>query len=108
MKRFSFIRLLLASCFAVTVLFTVSFHEVHYLLVQHHQHEDCDNHLHAADEHGHCSICKFDAPAFTDEIVFPASQASISYFEECFTEPKQVQLYKTTYANPLRGPPALA
>ncbi|MBL0310062.1 MAG: hypothetical protein IPP77_10400 [Bacteroidetes bacterium] len=63
MKRLSIFRLCLSLSFTLVVMTTVSFHEVHYLFTHHAEHEHCENHLHAND-HNHCSVCKFDVSVF--------------------------------------------
>jgi len=109
MKRTSFIKSLIAATFAVAVLFTVSVHEVHYLFVAHHEVEqNCINHLHQADSHGDCNVCKFDVSFFTE--VIQKSQLPFAIVTLA-----RVQVYYQSYtyvqavtANPLRGPPTIA
>lgn len=108
MKSTSIIRKVLAAMFGMAVVFTVSVREVHYLFAQNHVHEHCENHLHAADEHAHCAVCKFDISLFTDEVshvqvatpeTYPAQPAAVYH---------SVVLYSSINANGLRGPPAVA
>lgn len=87
----------------------VSLHEVHYLFSEHHLHEHCgEQHLHAADEHGHCPVCKFDISLFTDELAQPVFiHAQPSSFAYTYTY-QSVILYKQLTAHALRGPPVVA
>lgn len=84
-------------------------HEVHYLFSEHHQHEHCgEQHLHAADEHGHCPVCKFDISFFTDEITQPLTihvPATISTYIYTY---QSISIQQQISAHALRGPPALA
>lgn len=109
MKRISFIKSLIAATFAVAVLFTVSVHEVHYLFVAHHHAEqNCVNHLHQADPHGDCNVCKFDVSFFTDVIQksqLPVATVTLARVQSCYQSHIYVQAIT---ANALRGPPTIA
>ncbi|MFN8287936.1 MAG: hypothetical protein U0V74_14360 [Chitinophagales bacterium] len=108
MFKRSLLRSIFSVVFAFTVLFTVSVKEVHYLFASHEAHEHCDNHIHPADEHGECAVCKFDIAFFTDAITLIHPQLPQQYFAvkqpaACFT-PTTTRLY----TKPLRGPPSIA
>ena len=109
MKRISYIKLLIAASLTSIMMFMVSMHEVHYLFTEHQQHEDChEAHLHAADEHGHCPVCKFDISLFTDEIT-QTVVSNNAFVVSLYTYTYQsVVVYKQVSAHALRGPPALA
>lgn len=109
MRRYSHIRLLLTGVLTSIMLFMVSIHEVHYLFTEHHVHEDCHElHLHAANEHGHCPVCKFDVNLFTDEIEQPVvAKAPEAIFTYIYTY-QSVIVSNTTISYSLRGPPSLA
>ena len=98
-----------AVLFATVVVALVSVREVHYIFTEHAaQHEDCHNHLHAADAHFHCEVCKADISYFSDDIQpeilsvheFNSLAISSSYQQPCYTSLQYVAL--------LRGPPAVA
>jgi hypothetical protein len=109
MRRYSHIRLLFTGMLTSIMLMMVSIHEVHYLFTEHHTHEECHElHLHAADEHGHCPVCKFDISLFTDEIEQPiVAQAPtvVSTYNYTYLS---VQAVSNTITYPLRGPPSQA
>lgn len=98
-----------AVLFATVVVALVSVREVHYIFTEHAaQHEDCHNHLHAADAHFHCEVCKVDISYFSDDIqadvlsiqeVYSVAVSS-RYQQPCYTSLQYVAL--------LRGPPAVA
>lgn len=109
MRRYSHIRLLFTGMLTSIMLMMVSIHEVHYLFTEHHTHEECHElHLHAADEHGHCPVCKFDISLFTDEIEQPVvaqAPAVVSIYNYTY---QSVQVASATITYSLRGPPSLA
>ncbi len=98
-----------AVLFATVVVALVSVREVHYIFTEHAtQHEDCHNHLHAADAHFHCEVCKADISSFTDDIQpeILYGQEFYSAFLHChYQEPNFTSLH---YVALLRGPPAVA
>ena len=108
MKRTPLYNFIAPAVFAAAVLFMVSFHQVHYLFVTHHQHEHCENHLHPTDSHPHCHVCKFDASVFTDKLV--AIQAEKPEVEQAvyLHTYTPVQLTGIKVYIQLRGPPACA
>lgn len=109
MKRGSAFRMVLAAGFSAAIMFIVSFHEVHYLFVQHHEHEHCgETHLHGAEEHSHCTVCKFDGLFFTDTVDITAADVATQFNENVFNTPEKVVLTAVYSSNPQRGPPAQA
>lgn len=106
MKQIALCRTLLSVCFALVVMHTVSFHEVHYLFAQHEQHEHCENHLHAK-EHYDCAVCKFEASVFSDDLTSPQLHILISFSPQVLSEIQSAILQNTFRANFLRGPPSL-
>lgn len=107
MRKANLVTFLLCPLFTLAVIFTVSFHEVHYLFVDHYEHEHCDNHLHSGSEHGHCSVCKFDVNLFTDELIHPGvanPEFNVVPFSLNAKSVLSVQKQLSTF---LRGPPAL-
>ncbi len=105
MKRLHLFRKVLAVVFAVAVVFTVSVHNVHYLFEFHDAHEHCENHLHAADKHSHCAVCKFDVSVMDDEInqLSLSGPAIFSPPVSCFYASPVIA--KRIITNALRGPP---
>ena len=108
MKRRYLIRRILSVLFAVAVVFTVSVREVHYLFAQHDEHEHCENHLHAADTHTHCAVCKFDISTFTDEVTATVITGPVAYTAIKPAVYQSVIIAAHLPANSLRGPPARA
>jgi hypothetical protein len=108
MKRRSIIKSFLSALFALIVLLTVNVHEVHYLFLQHEAHEHCENHLHSADEHDHCRVCKFDVSFFTD-VIFGSNNAIPTASVEKYSGTGQFFNLQASFFNLfLRGPPSLA
>lgn len=106
MKRISLFRTLLSVSFTLVVMYTVSFHEVHYLFLQHEQHEHCENHLHAK-EHYDCAVCKFEASVFINDIASPQLYVLISFSPKVMVEVKSAILQNTFESYFLRGPPSV-
>ena len=105
MKRTSLLNKIFSVAFAVTVMFTVSVREVHYLFSQHEAHERCENHLHNSNHQEDCSICKFDVSIFTDT-VFSFDNSAIAWLEKSLVVHKQsLNLQSSTLNLLLRGPP---
>ncbi len=108
MKCISLFRKILSAAFAVTIVYTVSVREVHYLFAQHEAHEHCENHLHDASHHEDCSVCKFDIAAFGDE-VFTAYNSPLVFAEvKWIDDYRSFNLQSSIFYLSLRGPPALA
>jgi len=110
LKRFSLIRFSFLLALGGIFLYSASVQEIHYLFIQHHaeQHEHCDNHLHAQDNHAECNFCKVDLSAFVQ---------SFQQFEETsllfFDHQKTYGLPEIIVTNDfpcvsLRGPPVLS
>lgn len=100
-------RQMLAVLLATIVVALVSVREVHYLFTEHGgQHEHCHNHLHAADAHFHCEVCKADIASFTDEVQPPALVSNQTYVQ--FPCKPLVQPVYTAQQHVafLRGPPS--
>ncbi|MCW5908440.1 MAG: hypothetical protein KIS94_11315 [Chitinophagales bacterium] len=108
MKRTLLFKTLLAALLIPAVLFTVSFHEVHFLFADHHEHEHCDNHLHGEEQHAHCKVCKFTVSLFTDEVTVLVTSSLTFSTATVVANFQSVILYRTLTANPLRGPPSLS
>ena len=109
MRRYTHIRLLLTGVLTSIMLFMVSMHEVHYLFTEHHAQENCHEvHLHAADEHTHCPVCKFDISLFTDEIEQPVVAELPEVFSTYNYTYQSVKVHNTTISYSLRGPPSIA
>jgi hypothetical protein len=109
MKSGSVIQKILAVVFTAAVLFTVSVRETHYLFSEHHAvNEHCENHLHSGDEHGDCTVCKFDVSFFTDDISYPQFAPKIFLTEKHPISYNGLMPATTVYVNSLRGPPARA
>src|SRR5436190_2548180 len=109
MKSRSLIQKIFAFALTAMVLFTVTVRETHYLFSEHHSaHERCENHLHQADSHGDCSVCKFDVSLFTDCISFPEMLSGGINIANRTSHYQSVILSGRTPSNPLRGPPAFA
>lgn len=108
MKRTSLIHKILALVFSFTVLYTVSVREVHYLFAQHEAHEHCENHLHDAAHQEHCSVCKFDIAAFTDEVLVAETSVSPSSNNELVSFYQSSVTVSQHSSATLRGPPAFA
>ncbi|MBK7149622.1 MAG: hypothetical protein IPH78_12595 [Bacteroidetes bacterium] len=88
-------RQMLAVLLATIVVALVSVREVHYLFTEHGgQHEHCHNHLHAADAHFHCEVCKADIASFTDEVQPPAFVANQSYVSLLVLAPRAGRLLR--------------
>src|SRR3954466_12617023 len=109
MKSGSVIQKILAVVFTAAVLFTVSVRETHYLFSEHHAvNEHCENHLHSGDEHGDCTVCKFDVSFFTDDISYPQFAANIFSVAAPPVVYQGLRPATEVYINSLRGPPVLA
>lgn len=107
MKKTNLVVFLLCPLFTLAVLITVSFHEVHYLFVNHYEHEHCDNHLHSGPEHGHCSVCKFDVNPFTDKLTHPKVANPDFNVIPFALNAKSVSSEEKHLNTLLRGPPVL-
>ncbi len=107
MRLKAILRYFFAAFFSVSVLFTVSVKELHYLFAAHEElHEKCDNHIHPADEHSDCAVCKFDLSCFTDvvHLVHPVALAlDLPIAEAHFINEFSGQQPRTLF---LRGPPS--
>jgi|ERR1043165_3487407 hypothetical protein len=109
MKRRNLIQKTFALALTVMVLFTVSVRETHYLFSDHHSiDEHCENHLHSADNHADCSVCKFDISLFTDAVFKPSIAGASFSIQTSVSFYSPVTLSDTFLSNSLRGPPALA
>lgn len=106
MKKANALTFFLCPLFTLAVLFTVSVHEVHYLFVDHHEHEHCDNHLHSGSEHSHCSVCKFDVNLFTDELTHPEIAQPVFATATIVLSAKSALSVQQPTGILLRGPPA--
>jgi hypothetical protein len=108
MRRYNLLHKIFAMVFAVAVVFTVSVKEVHYLFSFHETHEHCENHLHPADHHAECAVCKFDLSVCDDQLFLNA----ISVPQ--FFSPQIICLYTSpaisgqSIFTSLRGPPVFA
>jgi hypothetical protein len=96
-----------AVIFAITIAFTISVREVHYLFTQHDAEEQCENHLHNADNHSDCAVCKFDISIFTDELSLPPFVAQ-TFFHVHHVAFQSVISDRQFLSNSLRGPPSRA
>lgn len=97
---------MLAVLLATIVVALVSVREVHYLFTEHGgQHEHCHNHLHAADAHFHCEVCKADIASFTDEVQPPAFVSNQSYVAFLCLPLVQHVYTAQQHVAFLRGPP---
>jgi hypothetical protein len=107
MQRCQLLKKIYAFAFTVMVLFTVSVREMHYLFSQHHgQHEHCENHLHSKDEHGDCSVCKFDISIFSNDILPRPYHHNFFTTHNSFFY-RSVKRISDVYTKHLRGPPSL-
>ncbi|MFN8322959.1 MAG: hypothetical protein U0T74_09900 [Chitinophagales bacterium] len=108
MKRTSIFKRLIALVFALTVVYTVSVKEVHYLFSQHQVHEHCENHLHSDEHQEDCSVCKFDISLFTD-VLYTETCINHEFLSYSKNRDYHSVLYSFSVLNiSLRGPPALA
>jgi hypothetical protein len=108
MKKFSIGKFIVASVLALLTVGIVSIHEVHYLLTNHHENDHCENHLHAADTHAHCNVCKFDVSLFTDTDVDELS-INIKFYSSYITAKTSSFVPQSeVLVNSLRGPPLSA
>ena len=109
MKRSLVMRKIFACLLTAIVLFTVSVREIHYLFTEHHaETEHCENHLHQAETHTDCAVCKFDVSFFTDAIFHPDFQQQQFCAEKYEASYRSIILAPVVNANSLRGPPSLA
>jgi hypothetical protein len=98
-----------AVLFATVVVALVSVREVHYIFTEHAaQHEDCHNHLHAADAHFHCEVCKADISYFSDDIQADVLSIQEVYSVAVSSRYQQPSYTSLQYVALLRGPPAVA
>lgn len=108
MKPNLIFRSLLSLVFILTILFTVSVGDVHYLFAHHEIHEHCENHIHSKTNHEDCLICKFDISLYTHH-VYSLSIVGVTYFSSSTILPViSFQFVNAGQVIALRGPPTLA